>query len=121
MPIPQSSAQTCDRSARDSLALGLIGAILTGCVLYAIAASPHFDFLIRDDEFHLVLGTALIIACLSLMDLKAGLYALRHLNEPHGRSAKPLAVAGLALGLADLLPAVIILAIMTVTFLLQII
>ena len=114
-----SKSQTCDRSARESLILGVIGAILTGSIHYAIMASSHFDFLVRDGEFYLVLGMVLIVALLSVVDLSAGLYAIRHLNQPHGKFARSLAVTGITLGIADILPAAIILAIMLETFLLK--
>jgi hypothetical protein len=115
--LPKS--QTCDRYARASLTIGIVGAILTGGIHYEIVASSHFDFLVRDGEFYLVLGMVLIVAALSLVDLRAGLFAIRHLNQPHGKFTRSLAVTGITLGIADILPAAIILAIMFETFLLK--
>jgi hypothetical protein len=119
MSTTQKAGSTCDRSAVSSLVIGVIGAILTGLVHYSIMTSSHFDFLVRDVEFFLVLGTILVIAALSLADIRAGLYAIHHMNEPHGKLAKALALTGITLGIADTLPALIILTIMFETFLLR--
>ena len=73
----------------------------------------------RDTEFYLALGTILLIATLSLADMRAGLYAIHHLKEPHGKFAKPLAITGITLGVADILPAALILAILLETLLLR--
>jgi hypothetical protein len=45
-------------------------------------------------------------------DFKQGFSAMHHLSQPHGRFAKPLALTGISLGIADLLPAAILLIIM---------
>ena len=107
----QRSAQACDRSARQSLQIGVLVVVLTGCVHYFIMASSHFDFLIPDAEFLLVMGVVLLIIALSLVDFKDALYVLRHMDAPHKKYAKPLSVAGIGLGIAILPPALIILAI----------
>lgn len=119
MSTTQKAGRTCNRSAVSSLVIGVIGAILTGLIHYSIMASSHFDFLVRDVEFFLVLGTILVIAALSLVDFRAGLYAIRHMNEPHGKFAKALALTGITLGIADIFPALIILSIMFETLLLR--
>ena len=104
-----------------SVVLGLIGAILTALAHLEIAASSHFDFLIRDNEFFLVLGALAVIVALSIGGFSAGTYALRHLNEPHSRYAKSAAIAGISVGAIDILPALFLLAIMLETLFLTLI
>ena len=104
-----------------SLALGLIGALLTALVHMQIMTSPHFDFLIWDKEFFLVLGFVVVISALALGDLKAGASALHHLNEPHTKYTKSVALASISIGVVDLLPALIILAILAETLFLRLI
>jgi xanthine/uracil permease len=107
----ERSAKTCDRSALQSLEIGFLVVLLTGCVHYFIMASSHFDFLIPDGELYLVTGAILLIIALSLVDFKDALYVLHHMDAPHKEYAKPLSIAGMAMGIAILLPALIILAI----------
>ena len=102
---------TIDRSAVLSLVIGTVGAILTGLVHWGIMTSPH-DFLVRDSEFLLVASLLLVVIGLSVWDFKQGFSAMRHLSQPHGRFAKPLALTGISLGIADLLPTAILLIIM---------
>jgi cytochrome c biogenesis factor len=109
-----SASQSLERYATRSLVIGIIGAILTGLVHWGIMTSSH-DFLVRDAEFLLVLGTLLIVIALSAWDLKQGMYVIRHKNEPHGRLAEPVASAGITLGVLELLPAAILLMIMLET------
>lgn len=119
MTASQKSLQTCDRCAILSLALGVLVAIITGITHYQIITSSHFDFVIHDTEFSLVLGMIIIAAILSLIDLREGFNAVNRLNEPHLKTAKPLAIAGISLGMAGILPAAIILVIMIETLLLK--
>ncbi len=113
------SIQSCDQCARDSLIIGGLGAIVTALVHYTIMHSSHFDFLIRDAEFNLVIAAVMLAGLLALLGLGTGLNAVRHLNEPHGRFAKTVALLGITLDLASLLPAALILAIAIETFFLQ--
>lgn len=111
----QRSAQACDRSALHSLEVGVVVVLLTGCVHYFIMRSPHFDFMLPDAEFFLVTAVVLLILALCLVDFRNAYYALRHLNSPHAKYAKPEAIAGIVLGVAILPPALIILAILIET------
>lgn len=115
----QRSTKTCDRSALQSLQIGVLVVLLTGCVHYFIMASSHFDFLIPDGEFLLVIGVILLIIALSLVDFKDAFYAIHHLDDPHRKYAKHLSIAGMAMGIAILPPALIILAITIETQLLR--
>jgi hypothetical protein len=117
--VDMSIRQSPDRSANRSLVYGVYGALLTAAIHFGTATSKHFDFLIRDAEFYIVLGTILIIMALSILDFRQGMHAMRHMQEPHGKHARTMALAGMTLGVADLLPALIILAIMIETFLLK--
>lgn len=103
--------RTCNRSAVSSAIIGTIGAALTGLIHWGIMTNSH-DFLIRNSEYVLVLGLLLVVLALSVWDFRQGIYAIRHLSEPHGKFAKPLAMTGITLGIADLLPAVILLIVM---------
>jgi hypothetical protein len=119
MTILHKQTTVCDRSAINSLTIGVLGAILTGYMHYRIMTSSHFDFLIRDAEVFLTLGAILLVFALSVVDLRAGLYTIRHLNEPHSKYAKPVALSGITLGIAELLPAAIILMILIETLALK--
>lgn len=114
-----SIRQNPDRLANRSLVYGIYGAILTAAIHFGTVTSKHFDFLIRDAEFYIVLGMILIVMVLSVLDFRQGLHAMRHMKEPHGKYARTIVLAGITLGVADLLPALIILAIMIETFLLR--
>lgn len=114
-----SIRQSADRSANRSLMYGIYGAILTAAIHFGTVTSKHFDFLIRDAEFYIVLVTILIIMVLSVLDFRQGMHAIRHMKEPHEKYAKTIAITGITLGMANLLPALIILAIMIETFLLK--
>ena len=109
-----STHSTIDRSATLSLIIGTVGAILTGLIHWGIMTSSH-DFLLRDSEFLLVASLLLVVISLSVWDFNQGFSAMHHLAEPHGRFAKPLALTGISLGIADLLPAAILLIIMLET------
>ncbi len=113
------SYKSSDRFAVISAVLGAIGIALTGWVHYQITNSSHFDFLIHDNEFFLMIGFVLLIAMLSIGDLWEGLRAFRHLKEPHHGFAKPLAIAGITLGVVDIVPALMILLIVLETLLLK--
>lgn len=115
----QKLVKTCDRSALQSLELGILVVLLTGCVHYFIMASSHFDFLIPDAEFLLVTGAVLLILALSVVDFKEAFYAIHHLNTPHKKYAKPLSIIGFVLAISMILPALTILAIMIETQLLR--
>ena len=114
-----SIRQSPDRSANRSLVYGIYGAILTAAIHFGTVTSKHFDFLIRDAEFYIVLVTILVVMVLSVLDFRQGMHAIRHMKEPHGKYTKTMAITGITLGAADLLPALIILAIMVETFLLK--
>lgn len=114
-----SIRQSPDRSANRSLMFGIYGALLTAAIHFGTATSKHFDFLIRDAEFYIVLVTILIIMTLSVLDFRQGMHAIRHMKEPHWKYAKTMAITGITLGVAELLPALIVLAIMVETFLLK--
>jgi hypothetical protein len=115
------SIQTCDRAAWQSLEIGALVVLLTGGVHYFIMASSHFDFLIPDAGFFLVIGATLLIIALSLVDFKDALYVIHHTEAPHKKYAKPLSITGIVLGAAMLFPALIILAITIETQLLRLI
>lgn len=115
----QRSTRTCDRSALQSLEIGILVVLLTGCVHYFIMASSHFDFLIPDGELYLVTGAILLIIALSLVDFRDARYVLCHMDAPHRKYAKPLSIAGIVLGIAILPPAFVILAITIETQLLR--
>ncbi len=119
MSMVQKTSQTCDQSARDSVIIGLLGALITALVHYTIILSPHFDFLIRDMEFYAVLAAVVLAALIAILGLGTGLNALHHLKEPHRRFAKPVAILGITLDLASLLPAALILTIVLETFFLK--
>ena len=119
MSKAQRSARTCNRSALQSLEIGILVVLLTGCVHYFIMASSHFDFLIPDGELYLVTGAILLIIALSLVDFRDARYVLRHMDAPHRKYAKPLSIAGIVLAIAILPPALIILAITIETQLLR--
>jgi len=113
------SSTSSDRFAVIGLTMGIIATVLTGLVHYQITNSPHFDFLIHDAEFYMMLGFVLLITALSIGDLWEGLAAFQHLKEPHRKFAKPLAIAGISLGIVDIFPALLILAIIIETLMLQ--
>jgi hypothetical protein len=119
MSMLQRVSQSCDRSACDSLIIGILGALVTALIHYTITISPHFDFLIRDVEFYAVIAAVILVGLVAVLGLGTGLNALHHLREPHGRFAKPLAIAGITLDLAVLLPAALILVIAIETFFLK--
>lgn len=100
-----------------SLTFGLIGVVTIALVYMQIVTSSHFDLVIRDNEYFLVLGFALFVTALSLVDLGAGLSALHRLKEPHAKYTKPMAIAGITLGIADITPALAILMVMIGTLL----
>lgn len=95
-----------------SLTFGLIGIVMTALVYLQIANSSHFDLVVKDNEFFLVFGFAALIFILSSINFATGITALRRMKEPHIRYAKPMAIAGMGLGVAGLLPALIIVIIM---------
>jgi len=109
-----STHSTTDRSAVLSLVIGTLGAIITGFIHWGIMTSSH-DFLVRDSEFLLIASLLLVVIGLSVWDFKQGFSAMHRLGQPHGRFAKPLALTGISLGIADLLPAAILLIIMLET------
>ncbi len=116
-----SKLQRSDSLAIISIALGIVGAAATGFVHYQIATSAHFDFMIHDAEFYLVLGIVVIAMAFAAGDLGTGVDAIRHLNTPHHAFARPLAVAGITVGVVDLFPALIILVIIIETLFLKLV
>ncbi len=97
--------------AGSSLTLGLIGAVLTALAHWQISFSSHFDFVFRDTEYFLVGFFLLLITSLAVIDFRNGISALRHMNEPHEKYAKPMAIAGISIGMVDLVPALVLLGI----------
>jgi len=113
------SSRSSDRFAVIAIAMGIIATALTGLVHYQITNSSHFDFIIRDQEFFLMLGFVFLILAFCAGDLWEALHAITHLKEPHRRFAKPLAIAGITLGIVDIVPAILILLIIAETLLLK--
>ena len=106
-----STRSLTDRSAVESLIMGTLGAIITGFIHWGITTSSH-DFFALDADFLFVLTLLLFVIGLSLWNFREGLFAIHHLNQPHGKFAKSVAMTGISLGIADLLPAAILLIIM---------
>lgn len=98
--------------AGTSFTLSLIAIIATALVYLQITNSSHFDLVVQDSEYLLVFGFAALIVILSLINFAAGSAALRRIKEPHLGYAKLMAIAGIGLGVANFIPALILLAIM---------
>jgi EamA domain-containing membrane protein RarD len=98
--------------AGTSLTFGLIGIVVTALVYLQISNSSHFDLAVQDNEYFLVLGFAALVVILSIINFAAGSAALRRTKEPHLRYAKLMAIAGIGLGVANIIPAGIMLVFM---------
>ena len=98
--------------AGTSFTFSLIAVVVTALMYMQIANSSHFDLVVRDDEYSLVLRFAALIVILSIIIFSTGSAALRRIKEPHLRYAKLMSIAGIGLGVANFIPAAILLAIM---------
>ena len=88
------------------LVIGILGAVLTGVIHYRYGIITPLDLSGHGFEFYLLAGSAVLIAALGAIDLLTGFLAIRRMPK---ESSKKMVVAGMVLGVADLLPAILIL------------
>ncbi len=103
-----STSRRLERYASQSVILGILGAILTGAIHLGMMNIPY-NILTHSTGFLLLIGSLVLAIVLAIWDFRQGLFVFTHMDKPHGSHAKPMAAAGIALSIADFLPAIVLL------------